>query len=124
MKSKTVLSLDVYSGALASVIDRIEWLIDRNQSAYICAANVHMSVLAHENEEFAEIVNNADFVVADGKPLFWLLRLLGEGDATQIRGGDLFDAVCEAANRSDIRLGFYGGSDVDVLADMRMKLGS
>lgn len=118
----TVLSLNLFSGSLSAAIDQIQANIAERKSAYICAANVHMSVLAHENGEFAEIVNNADFVVPDGRPLFWLLGLLGERDATQIRGGDLFDAICETANKSDIRLGFYGGADVRVLDNMRMKL--
>lgn len=123
MNSTTVLSLNLYSGALSSAIDRIEANTAQRKSTYICAANVHMSVLAHEDEDFREIVNSADMVVPDGRPLFWMLRVLGQGNASQIRGRDLLRATCELANRKGIRLGFYGGADENVLKKMSTNLG-
>ncbi len=120
--STTVLSLDLYSGSLAAVIDRIKNNISQKKHAYVCAANVHMSVLAKEDESFRRVVNNAELVVPDGRPLFWMLRFLGDRNSSQIRGGDLFNALCELANNSDIRLGFYGGANEDVLTKLLSNL--
>ncbi len=81
-----------------------------------------MSVLAQEDEEFRKVVNDAELIVPDGRPLFWMLRFLGNPDSHQIRGGDLFNAVCELANNSSIRLGFYGGANNGVLDDLTVNL--
>lgn len=122
MNSTTVLSLNLYSGSLASVVNRIKKNVTQKKPAYICAANVHMSVLAQEDEEFRNVVNNAELIVPDGRPLFWMLRLLGDSNSFQIRGGDLFNAICELANNSGIRLGFYGGANEGVLNDLTANL--
>lgn len=36
---------------------------------YICAANVHTTVTAHENDAYREIQNSSFMTLPDGKPL-------------------------------------------------------
>nr|WP_281417136.1 WecB/TagA/CpsF family glycosyltransferase [Kistimonas asteriae] len=61
-------------------------------------------------EEFCKVVNNADMVVPDGKPLVWAQMLLGHKKARQIRGQDLTMALCKAAPEKNLKVGFYGGT--------------
>ena len=56
MNSTTVLSLNLFSGSLVSVINRVKENVAQNTPGYICAANVHMSVLAQEDEEFRDVI--------------------------------------------------------------------
>jgi N-acetylglucosaminyldiphosphoundecaprenol N-acetyl-beta-D-mannosaminyltransferase len=101
------------------VIQQIsEWCraADR-KGRYVCVSNVHMCMEAHDHPEFCAVVNQADLVVPDGRPLFWMQKLAGFKQATQIRGMDLTLALCQEAEKQGFSVGFYGGQS-DVLNDL------
>ncbi len=79
--------------------------------AYVCAANVHVVMEAHDDREFLDVVRGADLVVADGRPVVWAARLLGKRDAQQTRGQDLMLSVCSAAARAGRKVGLYGSDE-------------
>jgi N-acetylglucosaminyldiphosphoundecaprenol N-acetyl-beta-D-mannosaminyltransferase len=87
----------------------------------VCAANVHVVMEAWDDASFAATLAQADLVVCDGRPLVWAARLLGVPEARQARGLDLMLAVCEQAERHELRVGLYGGEPA-VAADVRREL--
>ncbi len=87
----------------------IEWA-RRRESRYVCVANVHMVMEAHDDPRFREVVNSADFVTSDGMPLVWALRAKGCKGAERVYGPDLTPAVCAAAAAAEIPVGFFGGT--------------
>nr|WP_306800221.1 WecB/TagA/CpsF family glycosyltransferase [Endozoicomonas sp. YOMI1] len=62
-----------------------------------------------DSDEFSKVVNNADLVVPDGKPLVWGQKLLGHKEAQQVRGQDLTMELCKLAAGQQLKVGFYGG---------------
>jgi N-acetylglucosaminyldiphosphoundecaprenol N-acetyl-beta-D-mannosaminyltransferase len=82
----------------------------REESRYVCAANVHMVMEGHDDPGFREVVNGADLVTADGMPLAWALRLLGVPAAPRVYGPDLMLAVCARAEADGIPAGLDGGT--------------
>ncbi len=88
----------------------VEKAVKRPRGQYVCVANVHMCMEAHDDPEFHRVVSRADLVVPDGKPLVWGLQLLGNKQACHIRGSDLMLRLCQAADRSGIPIGLYGGT--------------
>ena len=95
-----------YSGATDIVVD---WS-KRRDSRYICVANVHMLMEAHDSSEFLILVNNADLTVPDGMPLVWMLRLKGKRNQQRVYGPTLMLHILESASRHGIPVGFYGSS--------------
>lgn len=85
---------------------------------YVCVANVHMTMEAHDRPDFRHIVNSAALVTPDGMPLVWMLRKLGVPGQTRVYGPTLMLYVCEAAEKAHIPIGLYGGTP-DSLAKMR-----
>lgn len=83
---------------------------------YVCAANVHMTMETYDDPAFAQIVNAADLVTPDGVPLVWALTRLGVEDATRVYGPTLTLHVCEAAARSGVPIGLYGGTTESLIA--------
>jgi len=82
----------------------------------VCAANVHMTMEAYDDPEFRDIVNAADFVVADGMPLVWALRLLGVPSAERVRmTPDLLLAILTRAVGTESRVGLYGGTEASLV---------
>jgi N-acetylglucosaminyldiphosphoundecaprenol N-acetyl-beta-D-mannosaminyltransferase len=104
-----------YSNACEHIID---WATNQHagHGKYVCVANVHMCMTGFDDDNFRQIVNNADFIVPDGRPLVWALRLRGYTQAEQVRGSELFLKVCERAEAERVPVGFYGGSE-ESLAD-------
>lgn len=88
---------------------------------FICAANVHMLMEAHDSDRVREAVENADLVVPDGMPLVWLMRLKGHPSQQRVYGPTLMLHVLEAAVREKIPVGFYGGSP-EVLSRLKERM--
>ena len=83
---------------------------ESRSGSYICAANVHMCMEAYRDNAFQAVVNKAEMVVPDGKPLIWWMRSFKVREAQQVRGPDLFLSVCEKASQRDIPIALYGAS--------------
>lgn len=109
----------VTMGVRVTCIDRsfkkISELAVVGKGAYVCVSNVHMCMEAYDSSEFRAVVNAADWVIPDGRPLSWAQRLLGHSDAEQVRGQDIMNALCESSGRSGLNIGLYGGSSEKVL---------
>lgn len=82
----------------------------KKQSAYICVANVHMTVEAKRNEVFAQVLKGADIALLDGKPLCWAMRILHDIKPERIAGRHLMHALMEAAVTSQQQVFFYGST--------------
>lgn len=103
-----VVSLLIDCCDLDSARSRIKTLI--GSGGYVACANVHMTMEAADDPEFAELVNSADLVVADGKPIAVMQKRLGAKHSTQIRGFDLMVSLMKMAEKDKIKVGIFGSS--------------
>ena len=110
LASRYVLGMRVDATSYEDASRRVaRWARD-GRSAYVCVANVHMIMETFDSSAFQRVVNGADLVTPDGRPLVWALRSLGVRDANQVRGADLTARVVELAAREGIPIGLYGGT--------------
>lgn len=94
-----------------------------SQGRYVCAANVHMTMEAHDDGAFRKIVNGADLVVPDGQPMVWALRALGLDQRRRVRvTPDLLIDLLAGAEVCGLRVGLYGGNE-ETLATFTAFLG-
>ncbi len=115
-----VLDLFVNVCDYEAAIKEIYALTQTKESSYVCLSNVHMAMEAYKNETFADVVNNADLVLADGKPIVWMQRFLGRKDAEQIRGNTLMVKILKFAEENSLKIGFYGGRE-DVIEEIQKR---
>jgi len=111
--SENLINAEDFFGMRVDVLslrDAVAFVEEKKAGAYICAANVHMCMEAYDDPSFRGVVNGADLVVPDGRPLVWAQRLLGNRGAQQLRGMDLMLALCEQSARDGTPIGFYGAS--------------
>ncbi|PKG82543.1 glycosyltransferase [Colwellia sp. 75C3] len=121
-KRSTIISMEVNITTVDRALDEVEILAKKNEGAYVCVSNVHMCMEVYDSPEFANIVNDADLVIPDGKPLSWAQKLLGHSDAKQVRGQDIMNAICAASGEKSLNIGFYGGSSEALLNTVKEKL--
>ncbi|MFT3980255.1 MAG: WecB/TagA/CpsF family glycosyltransferase [Ferruginibacter sp.] len=100
------LSLGSYKELLHTIID---WGRQR-RAAMICVANVHMFIEAQSDASFMKIVNEADMVTPDGKPLCWALKLLNNIQQERVAGMDLLPDLLKQMEQERLSAYFYGGS--------------
>lgn len=91
-------------------IDNILSLINDVKSCYICVANVHMLVEAHNDPKFASIVNKATMTTPDGMPLVWSMNLLHGIKQDRVAGMDLLPDLLKETQEKQIPVYFYGGT--------------
>jgi N-acetylglucosaminyldiphosphoundecaprenol N-acetyl-beta-D-mannosaminyltransferase len=83
----------------------------------VCAANVHMTMQAHDDPAFGALVNAADLVLPDGVPMVWALRALGLPQRRRVRvTPDLLLELFVACEARGVKVGLYGGTP-QTLAD-------
>ncbi|MEW6635763.1 MAG: WecB/TagA/CpsF family glycosyltransferase [Actinomycetota bacterium] len=110
LRSRSILGMRVDATSHGDASRRIVRWARRAKSSYVCVASVHMVMESFDSGEFRQIVNGADLVTPDGRPLVWALKGLGVKDATQVRGTDLTARVAERAARDGVPIGLYGGT--------------
>jgi N-acetylglucosaminyldiphosphoundecaprenol N-acetyl-beta-D-mannosaminyltransferase len=95
-----------YDEALRKIHD---WQVNREPRT-ICAANVHMTMIAYDSPKFRKIINSADLITPDGMPLVWTLRLKGFKNQERVYGPTLTQKMLPLLEENNVPIGFYGSS--------------
>ncbi len=87
----------------------VDWAA-RGQSRYVCFSPADHFVRAQDAPGFRGALEQADWIAPDGMAVVWSLRLLGWPDARRVYGPDAMLVLLDAAARTGIPVGFYGGA--------------
>ncbi len=118
---KRILTMNVDVTSKERVLESVHQWVATDKGYYICVSNVHMCMETWDNKDFASVVNAADLVIPDGRPIYWAQKLLGANNAQQVRGMDVTFALCHFAEQNQVSVGFYGGAE-STLADLQREL--
>ena len=111
MRSKKLLNVNYTLGPYRSFVDKMIELAHTKRSTYVCVSAVHMFIEAYKDESFAAILNKAEIVTPDGKPLTWALRFLYGIKQDRVAGMDLLPDLLSEAEKQNLSVAFYGGTD-------------
>ncbi len=98
----------------------LRWAKTRASKA-VCLANVHMLMEARRNPWYKEVLRKADLVTPDGKPLVMMLRGLGIMHQNQVAGMDVFENLCDLAEKAGISV-YFLGSTPEILGKMKQRI--
>ena len=82
-----------------------------NKSKYICVSNVHSCIESFKNKKFKIAHNSSNLALADGRPIFWALKLLGCTSAEHLPGYYVTEKICDLSNKKNLKIGFYGSTN-------------
>jgi len=106
-----IVSLSIDRLSFHESLDKVmQWGLSHTP-AYVCFANVHMTIEAYKDPLFLEQLNNASLVVADGKPIAVASNILHGKKQERISGMDFMPRILEAANTAKASIFLYGSSD-------------
>ena len=105
-----IISLAVHHISFSQSLDLVtEWAL-KKRASYICFANVHMIIEAYKDPTFLEKVNNADLVLADGKPVATACSILQHKQQERISGMDFTPRLLEKASENKLSVFVYGST--------------
>lgn len=91
------------------VVDRIFADLAVGRGGWVVTANLDFMQRAGENPLARDLYSRADMIVADGAPLLWAARLMGQPLPERVTGSDLVWILAERAAREDRSLYLLGG---------------
>lgn len=94
-----ILGVKINNVYLAEVIESIELFLRGKGGHYIVTTNPEFIMAARKDDEFKDILNNADLSVADGMGITFAAKRYGEKLKQRITGVDLLWEIVKIAER-------------------------
>ncbi len=92
----------------AEALDAVERLITGRQGGYVFTPNIDHVVSVEDSPEFEKAYARASLSLADGMPIVWASRLLGQPLPERVAGSDLVGPLLERAGQRGWRVYFLG----------------
>ena len=96
---------------MTETINEIENMIASDRKSYIVAINVDVVIKIENDAYLKKIVDSADMVLVDGKPLVWISKMYGRPLKAKISGSDLVPLLCEVAAEKKYTIFIIGGKE-------------
>ncbi len=106
----TLLGTPIDRIARSAVEEWIEAFITSGAPHQIITANLDFVAIARRRPDFAQIIEDADLVVCDGKPLQWASQLQGEAIPARVTGMDLVLTAAHLSATHGYRIFFMGAA--------------
>lgn len=110
MQQNTLIQFPISIGPYSSFVNKIIDLASNQSSAYVCVANVHMLVEAYFDQEFFQVLKDANIVTPDGMPITWGLSFFHGIKQDRVAGMDLLPDLLREMMQKKLSVYFYGGS--------------
>ena len=121
MKKEKILTHNISIISKENLIQQTKKFSISNKGHYICITPVHAIIEAYNDDNFSNVVNNADLCLPDGRPVYWALKILNHKDAEYFPGYYVTKIICKFAAENKIKVGFYGG-EAETLNKCKEKL--
>jgi N-acetylglucosaminyldiphosphoundecaprenol N-acetyl-beta-D-mannosaminyltransferase len=111
MDKQKLLNTYVNNVSMNETIQEIERLIAQDKKSYVVPINVDVVIKMEHDSYLREIVDKADLVLVDGKPLIWVSQIYKMPIKQKISGSDLVPLLCETAATKGYSIYILGGKD-------------
>lgn len=96
---------------MPEAIAAIEQMIETGKKSYVVAINVDVVMKIENDTYLKKVVDEADMVLVDGKPLVWISGIHGKPLKGKISGSDLVPQLCKVSAKKGYSIFFIGGKD-------------
>ena len=111
MNKQPLLNTYINNVSMREAIENIEYLIQKEQKSYVVAINVDVVMKIEQDAYLKTVVDNADMVLVDGKPLVWIAKRHKNPVKEKISGSDLVPSICKVAAEKGYKIFILGGKD-------------
>lgn len=111
MNKEQFLNTYINNVTMDETIEKIENMIQSQKKSYIVPINVDVVMKIEEDEKLKKIINEADMVLVDGKPLIWISKIKRNKIKEKVSGSDLVPKLCEVSNKKGYSIFIIGGKE-------------
>ena len=111
MQKQVLLNTYVNNVSMDETIHAIEAMIEEGKKTYIVPINVDVVMKIEQDSYLKKIVDQADMVLVDGKPLIWISKIHKHPVKAKISGSDLVPIICKNAAEKGYTVFIIGGKD-------------
>lgn len=111
MKKQPLLNTYINNVTMPETIEAIEHMIHKDGKSYVVAINVDVVMKIENDPYLKKIVDSADMVLVDGKPLVWISKWYNRPLKAKISGSDLVPILCDVASKKGYTIFIIGGKD-------------
>ena len=111
MEKQALLNTYINNVTMPETIAVIEKMIEVGKKSYVVAINVDVVMKIENDAYLKKVVDEADMVLVDGKPLVWISKMHGKPLKGKISGSDLVPELCEASAKKGYSIFIIGGKD-------------
>ncbi len=108
LRTVNLLGIGVNRVRMDQLLDICEEHIDSKKNLLLGVVNVAKVVKCHKNAELRKSLMEADILLADGLPIVWLSKLIGDPLPERIAGIDILYKLLEFASKRNYRVYFLG----------------
>jgi len=106
-----VLGCPISKLSLEDFVALAERFVSSGKPHYIAVVNVAKIVKMRSDKELEQSIHAAHLIGADGVPLVWASRILGNPLPGRVNGTDLMYRLLERANEKGYRIFFFGAKE-------------
>ncbi len=112
MEQAKVALLNTFFNSLTcgQAVDAIDGFIRQKKKAYVVEVNTDVVIKIENDPYLKQITDEADLVLADGKPLIWISKWFRRPLAEKVSGSDLTLALCQRAAQAGYSVFLLGGA--------------
>lgn len=112
MHNVNILGISISNVNYSETLIKIEnFLKSRDKYYAIFTPNTDFIIQAIKDKQFKNILNSADLLIPDGKPLVWASRFLGKPLKMKVSGSEVFFRICEKASTLGYKIFLMGAKD-------------
>lgn len=108
MERVSIIGVEISVVNMESALKHLMDNLSDARGSYICAANVHTTVTAHENPQYCKVQNNSFLTLPDGKPLSVVGRKRGLEQMGRVTGPEFMEEIIKLTEHTDYVHYFYG----------------
>lgn len=116
-----IMGVNIVVTDMNKTLELVETKLEDWRGKYICVANVHTTVTAHDDASYRSIQNGAVMALPDGGPLSQFSRENGYESAQRVTGPDMMREVLAVSAEKGWRNYFYGSTQ-ETLDALRKKI--
>lgn len=111
MGKQRLLNTYVNNVNMNETISMIDDIIIAEKKSYVVAINVDVVMKIEKDSYLKKIVDEADIVLVDGKPLIWIAKIHNKPIKAKISGSDLVPILCHHASKNNYSIFIIGGKE-------------
>lgn len=117
-----LLNVEIDNLTMGETLLAIDKLISERKNAYVVTPNLDHIVQLERGGDLVKVYENANLILADGKPLLWIAKCKKTPLKEKISGSDLFPLLCKMAAEKGYSMFFLGAAEgVAAKAAVRLK---